>query len=171
MSGLLYLQTCDFNIQDGSKGKIMCNKIRGISLVLFYSPRCQFCQSLIPIFKKLPGTISGCQFGLINVSLEKDIIVVSSRSVVPIEYVPLIILYVHGKPFLRYDGPQSESDIRNFVVSATRQLHANLKDRFSGDGDKSKREKEIPLYSVGVPLCGEDEMYLEFEKAYDDMCK
>lgn len=168
MSGLLYLQSNDFCVQNGTKGEILCNKVRGISLTLFYSPKCQYCQSLIPIFKRLPGTISGCQFGLINVSLEKEIVAMSMNSVAPIEYVPLIILFVHGKPFLKYDGPHSETDLRNFVITATRQLHSTLKDRFSDDGKKDgKKEKEIPLYSVGVPLCGDEDMYMEFEQAYE----
>ena len=35
MSGLLFLQTEDFGIQQGQKGPILCHSIRGISLVLF----------------------------------------------------------------------------------------------------------------------------------------
>ena len=37
MSGLLFLQTQDFNIQKGVKGDILCHGIRGLSLVIFYS--------------------------------------------------------------------------------------------------------------------------------------
>ena len=167
MSGLLFLQSGDFSVQQGAKGEILCNSIRGISLILFYSTKCNYCQNLIPIFKRLPGSIGGCQFGLINISLEKDVIRMSSGTIAPISYVPLIILFVHGKPFIRYDGPHEEEDLRNFLIDVTRKLQA--KDRFSQqkDGKKGKDEdREIPLYSVGVPLCGEDECYLEFDEAY-----
>ena len=167
MSGLLFLQSGDFNIQQGTKGYIMCNGIRGVSLVLFYSTKCSFCQNLIPIFKRLPGSIGGCQFGMINVSLEKEIIRMSAETIAPIEYVPLIILFVNGKPFIRYDGPHDENSLRNFVLDVTKKLQT--KERFAqaqSKKDGKNEEREIPLYSVGVPLCGEDECYMEFDEAY-----
>ena len=69
MSGLLFLQTQDFSIQKGTKGDILCHSIRGLSLVIFYSTNCQYSRTLIPIFKRLPGQVGGCQFGMINVRL------------------------------------------------------------------------------------------------------
>lgn len=164
MSGLLFLQSGDFKVQTGTKGDIMCNAIRGISLILFYSTKCSYCQNLIPIFKRLPGSVGGCQFGMINITNERDIIRMSAQTVAPIQYVPLIILFVNGKPFIRYDGPHEENDLRNFLMDVTRKLQA--KDKFSKDKKSNSGEKEIPLYAVGVPLCGDDECYLEFEEAY-----
>jgi len=166
MSGLLFLQSSDFHIEAGTKGDIVCHGIRGISLILTYSTKCSHCQRLIPIFKKLPGTIGGCQFGMINVSLDKDIVAMSVNSVAPIKYVPLIILYVHGKPFIRYDGPHEENEIRAFLIDVTNKLQT--KEKFSSEKVKeSKNEREIPAYTVGHPLYGdEDVSYLEFEEAY-----
>ena len=168
MSGLLFLQACDFSVQTGQKGDIVCNNIRGLSLILMYSTKCQYCQRLIPIFKKLPGTIGGCQFGMINVSTETDIVLMSRNSISPIKYVPLIILYVNGKPFIRYDGPHSEQDIREFLVEVTNKLQT--KEKFSSDKAKeaSKNSREIPDYTVGFPLYGDDDLesYLEFQEAY-----
>ena len=74
MSGLLFLGNDDFNITRGTNGPILCNTLSGFSLVLFYSTQCKHCNSLIPIFKRLPGTISGCQFGMVNISIHKDLI-------------------------------------------------------------------------------------------------
>lgn len=167
MSGLLFLQACDFSVQNGQKGDIVCNNIRGISLILMYSTKCEYCQRLIPIFKRLPGTIGGCQFGMINVSVETDIVLMSRNSISPIKYVPLIILYVNGKPFIRYDGPHTEQDIRQFLFEVTSKLQA--KEKFSSDKNKenSKNSREIPEYTVGYPLFGEDDdFYLEFNEAY-----
>lgn len=167
MSGLLFLQACDFSVQSGQRGDIVCNNIRGISLVLMYSPKCEHCKNLIPIFKRLPGTIGGCQFGMINVTSETDIVLMSRNSISPIKYVPLIILYVNGKPFIRYDGPHTEMDIRGFLIEVTNKLQT--KEKFSVDKSKdSKNNREIPAYTVGVPLYGdEDEFYLEFNEAYN----
>lgn len=168
MSGLLFLQACDFSVQSGQRGDIVCNNIRGISLILMYSTKCQYCQNLIPIFKRLPGTIGGCQFGMINVTTETDIVMMSRNSISPIKYVPLIILYVNGKPFIRYDGPHTENDIRGFLIEVTNKLQT--KEKFSGDKSTkdSKNNREIPSYTVGVPLYGEeDDFYLEFDEAYN----
>jgi thioredoxin-like negative regulator of GroEL len=168
MSGLLFLQACDFSVQSGQRGDIVCNNIRGISLVLMYSTKCQHCQNLIPIFKRLPGTIGGCQFGMINVTVETDIVLMSRNSISPIKYVPLIILYVNGKPFIRYDGPHTEMDVKAFLIDVTNKLQT--KEKFSVDKSKESKNnnREIPAYTVGVPLYGdEDEFYLEFNEAYN----
>lgn len=168
MSGLLFLRSEDFNVQAGTRGDIVCNVIRGVSLVLFYSPKCGYCQRLIPIFKKLPGTIGGCQFGMINVTTENTIVLMSRNTIVPIEYVPLIILYVNGKPFIRYDGDHDEVQIRKFLMDVTSKLQA--KEKFIKDSKETKgsNKRQIPEYSTGYPLYGEDdEYYLEFDEAYD----
>ena len=81
MSGLLFLQTEDFSIQQGQKGPILCHSIRGISLVLFYSINCQYSRELIPIFKRMPGQLGGCQFAMINVSAQKHIIGMSKATI------------------------------------------------------------------------------------------
>jgi hypothetical protein len=99
MSGLLFLSSDDFLIGKGTKGDILCNSIPGFSLILFYSTQCSHCQTLIPIFKKLPGTINGCQFGMINISTNKECIRMASNTIAPIIYVPYIVLYVQGKPY------------------------------------------------------------------------
>ena len=166
MSGLLFLQSGDFSLQTGTKGDILCNSIRGISLILFYSTKCEHCKALIPVFKRLPGTIGGCQFGMINVTTEKDIVRMSASSVMPIKYVPLIVLFVQGKPFIRYDGPHEDNEIRKFLVEVTSKLQT--KEKFSNDKVKdSRNEKEIPAYTVGHPLYGQENVsYLEFDEAY-----
>ena len=165
MSGLLFLQSGDFSIQQGTKGDILTNLIKGISLILFYSTKCDYCKNLLPIFKRLPGSIGGCQFGMINVTLEKEIVKMSMQTIAPIRYVPLIILFVHGKPFIRYDGAHTETEIRAFLMDVTKKLQT--KEKFSNEKVKQKSDKERPAYSVGQPLIGQDNVsYLEFDEAY-----
>lgn len=173
MSGLLFLQACDFNVQPSTKGgDIVCNNIRGVSLILMYATKCEFCRRLIPIFKRLPGSIGGCQFGMINIEAERDIVRLSMNSLVPITYVPLIVLFVNGKPFIRYDGPHEESDIRAFLIDVTNRLQT--KERFSasatgqnGTSKQTPHQRDIPAFTIGHPLWGEeDDIYKEFEEAY-----
>lgn len=170
MSGLLFLQSCDFNVQPSSRGgEIVCNNIRGISLILMYATKCEFCRRLIPIFKRLPGSIGGCQFGMVNIESERELVRMSVNSLVPVSYVPLIVLYLNGKPFIRYDGAHEEADIRAFLIDVSTRLQT--KERFSSaekqNANVKSNNRSIPAFTVGYPLYGdEDDMYKEFEEAY-----
>lgn len=159
MSYLLFLTSEDFFI---SNEKILCNNIPNFSLILFYSTQCVHCKNLIPIFKKLPNIIEGCQIGMLNVSTNKECIQMSKKTIAPIEYVPYIVLQVNGVPFMRYNGPHDMLEIRKFVVEVINKIQ--VKQKFT---ENVKTGKPIPEYCIGKPLCGKEEVcYLDFDKAY-----
>lgn len=166
MSGpILFLTGEDFSVEKGTNGNILCTKIPGFSLILFYSTHCTYCQTLIPIFKRLPGTINGCQFGMINVSSNRNVVERSQNTAGPIKYVPYIVLHVNGKPFMLYKGPHDETAIRNFVVEVANNIQK--KQQFSKEKVKEQGPGEIPEYCIGKPLCGNDKVcYLTFNGAY-----
>jgi hypothetical protein len=167
MSGLLFLSSEDFTINKGTKGNILCHTIPGFSLILFYSTQCEHCQKLIPIFKKLPGTIGGCQFGMVNVSANKSLVKMSKETIAPITYVPYILLFIAGRPFMRYSGPNDINEIRRFVFEVSQKV--NSKQKFSEEQVKEDpRGETIPAYTIGIPLYGDNEerTYLEFDEAY-----
>ncbi len=154
MSGLLFLTSEDFSIQRGTKGDIMCHNIPGFSLILFYSTFCDYCQKFIPIFKRIPGTIGGCQFGMINVSKNREAVEMSLRTISPIKYVPYIVLYINGKPFMSYKGPSEEGEIRRFVMEVANNVQK--KQQFSKEKvkDDSSSGGGIPAYTIGIPVSG-----------------
>ena len=166
MSGLLFLTSDDFTVTKGTKGNIMCHAIPGFSLILFYSTQCQYCQTLIPIFKKLPGTIGGCQFGMINVSSNKSCVRMSKETVAPITYVPYIVLYINGRPFMKYQGPHDCGEIRRFILEVAQKVQS--KQKFSSEKVKEDVRGGIPAYTIGHPLYGPDEnvCYLPMDEAY-----
>jgi hypothetical protein len=169
MSGLLFLTAEDFQLFRGTKGNIMGTTIPGFSLILFYSTQCSHCQTLIPIFKKLPGTVGGCQFGMINVSHNKSCIMMSRKTIDPIQVVPYIILYVNGKPYMRYKGPQDAKEIARFIVEVSQRAQQSIKRTAKTEAKIRKNPKGgIPAYTIGKPLCGPDDdvCYLEFNNAY-----
>lgn len=171
MSGLLFLTSDDFAVQRGAKGPILCHNIRGFSLILFYSTHCSYCNDLIPIFKKLPGSIDGCQFGMINVSSNRTCVEMSQNTIAPIKYVPFIILYVDGQPLMIYKGPSNEEDIRKFIVEVASNV--GRKQQFSSSNNakiKEDPESGIPAYTVGKPISGDlrdSRCYLNFTTAYN----
>lgn len=171
MSALLFLTSDDFNIQKGNKGNVLCHTIPGFSLILFYSTQCAHCQKLIPNFKKLPGTVGGCQFGMINVSTNKKCIMMAKETITPITYVPYIILYHNFRPWIRYNGPNDVNEIRRFIIEVANKMQTKQKfieDPTSAPNIKKKKGR-IPEYTTGIPLCGEDEKhYLIYEEAYPD---
>lgn len=169
MSGLLFLSSDDFSIQKGTKGNIMCHSIPGFSLILFYSTQCEHCQNLIPIFKSLPGSIGGCQFGMINVSTNKQCVLMSRETIAPIKVVPYMLLFINGRPYMRYQGPYDKNEIIQFVLEISQKVQT--KQQFSSEKVKEDPTGAgIPAYTLGIPLRGgksEKVCYLEFDNAYD----
>lgn len=167
MSGLLFLSSNDFSIKRGNRGNIMCTDIPGFSLILFYSTSCQWCNVLTPIFKRLPGTINGCQFGMINVSNNKKCVQMASNTVAPITYVPYILFYVDGKPFMVYKGPYDHGEITKFVLEVANNI--SKKRQFSAPQQKQASEhKDIPGFTIGIPIHGDNKniCYLDYDDAY-----
>lgn len=177
MSGLLFLNADDFHNQNSSKGILLCNNIQGFSLILFYSTQCEYCKDLLPIFKQLPGVVGGCQFGMINVSHNKKCVMMSKNTIAPISEVPYIILYVNGKPYMRYKGPHDGREISRFIVEVAKKVQSDGEHTNNTQSSTSNRQEQkgventksvIPSYTIGVPLKGDDEKvcYLEFNNAY-----
>ena len=146
----------------------MCHSIPGFSLILFYSTQCEHCQNLIPIFKSLPGTVGGCQFGMINVSTNKQSILMSRETIAPIKVVPYILLFINGRPYMRYQGPYDRNEIIKFIIEVSQKVQT--KQQFSSEKVKEDPNDGIPAYTIGIPLRGgktEKVCYLDFSDAYD----
>lgn len=157
MSSLLFLTTDDFIVNQNEKGPVLCHEIKGYSLILFYSTQCVYCQQFIPVFKRLPDVLNGCQFGMINVSMNKTLINIAKQTITPITYVPLLILYINGVPYMRYDGPAEENEIRRFILEISNVVHE------SGGFTKAIKAKGIPDFTIGIPKCEDGVCYLEFD--------
>ena len=168
-SGLFYLNETDFTVKETQKGKTLSVGIEGYSLVLFYSTKCQHCQTLIPVFKKLPTAVGGCTFAMVNVSQNKGIVAKSSTTKSPIKYVPLMILHVNGEPFMRYDGPHEMEEIKRFVIEIAKKMSKNKKPQSNVNRVKTENVATIPGYTIGKPKnSGKRDAvcYLGFDSAY-----
>jgi len=171
MNNLYHLTGEDFFLEQGSDGrKLLCIDAKGLVLVCFHvnSDRCAHCEDAIPEFKRLPQRIGNCKFALANLSANPDLIKMSKLSKAPIEYVPFIILYVNGRPFLKYNGERTTQDMAEFVQEVVQKLQT--KQQFI-EQKNIKIESDIPAYSVGLPynvVCDEEKgvCYLSYESAY-----
>jgi thioredoxin-like negative regulator of GroEL len=166
MSGLIYLTTRDFKVSNGPKGPVLCNRIRGLSFVLFYANKCERCKHFMPLFKTLPYSVQGCQFAMINVSQNSEIVSMSRETIAPINYVPFIIMYVNGRPFMRYDGAKNRAAIAEFIMSIANTLQSKREFSKPKSLQSAPVEKKEKPNLFGNPKCDGDVCYLAYEKAY-----
>lgn len=159
MSGLLPLTIEDFELRRSSNGTpVLCNKItNSFSLVFYYSTMCQYCQSFLPRFKNLPKMVMGCQFGIINISDRRNaqIIEMSKNTVTPLEYVPFIVLYLKGEPYMQYDGPCDENVVVRFLNSVMEDLRRKFENRNANPNLLSQKHK-LDTTTTGQPIIGFD---------------
>jgi thioredoxin-like negative regulator of GroEL len=104
---------------------------------------------------------------MINISQNRQVVEISRQTVVPISYVPYIVLYVNGKPYIRYDGPHEENEIKRFIFEVANNLQNREKFIQSENKAKQVEKSKTPQYTIGIPLFGDDDdYYLEFNQAY-----
>jgi len=146
---ITFLSSNDFKLQMDNGKQLLVNNMNGLSLVLFYSTKCQHCQKLLPIIKEIPKRYNGCQIGIINVGKQenKSLITQSSMTNTPIKYVPYIILYVNHRPIMRYDDDHNLDSILKFITDIANNI--KQKQIFA-------QQNAEPNQPTGpVPLCGE----------------
>jgi thiol-disulfide isomerase/thioredoxin len=167
MSNRLFALTDkEFTLNQTKKGYTLCNTIKGISFGVFYSSNCPHCKTALAIVKNLSLKANICNFFIINVDTYRNIVDMSQKTISPITYVPEMILYVNGRPFLKYTGQKTENDIGNFIASVIKQLQAN-----KGFTNNSVIDTEAPIETVGgvIPfniICEGDLCYLTTKEAY-----
>lgn len=167
-TGLFYLNETDFEIRKGPKGDSLCVGIDGYSLVLFYSNKCDHCQRLIPIFKKLPGTVGGCTFAMVNVS-KKQIVQKSKTTITPIKYVPYVVLHINGEPFMRYDGPHELDPMKKFVIEIAQKVTQKNPRENKQTPIQQEVNPVVPAFTIGVPKNSgpvDSSAYGYFDNAY-----
>jgi thiol-disulfide isomerase/thioredoxin len=173
-NSIIYLNSNDFFVGEGSKGKVLCTNIKELVFVMFHadSDKCKYCEEAVPQFRQLPHAISSCRFAFVNLNNNLDIVKMANETIAPFSYVPYMILYVNGRPFIRYDGDRNVKDMADFVIEVISRLKSNVNTKFSNAPVKKiKQENEIPPYTIAIPysvVCDDDAgvCYLKYDEAY-----
>ena len=182
MSGILFLGNDDFTVRQGEKGALLSLTYEspGLTLVLFYSKECKYCDSLINKFKQLPQHIHGCNFAMVNINRNMQVVEKAKSTICNITYVPDIILFVDGNPFVRYDGNHEIMNIRDFIIEIYKKLQ---KTSFSPPNQQQQQQphsmtpppslppqETIPAYTIGKPIIGNRNeqrvCYVNYQDAY-----
>ncbi|MGL5356143.1 MAG: thioredoxin family protein [Cetobacterium sp.] len=126
-------------------------KLPGYYFVFFTQKTCQYCHTLKPVFDKLDEMTTGCKFVYVDVDqLNQRIVSMSYKTKDPIEYVPLLRLYVDGKcvdTFL-----PDEQNPSNNLVKMSNFLLSHSKNKSSAPANPhSNSHSYIPPYSIGIP--------------------
>ena len=184
MNGILFLGEEDFVLRRGEQGNLLslAADVRSLVLILFYSIECPHCDNLINKFKQLPQLLNGCLFAMVNVNRNMSLVEKSQNTVAPITFVPDVILYVNGNPYIRYDGPHEISSIRDFIYDIYQKMQktAFIENQSSlprspppaaqSENTVVNPQSEIPAYTIGKPISGEwrtdRHCYLNFNNAY-----
>lgn len=170
MNNLIYPRSQDFFVDEGTKGKVLCNNTKGLCLILFHADasQCAHCEEAIPEFKKLPFRMAGVKFGLCNVNKNREVLQLAEQTIAPITYVPFIILYVNGRPTMRYDGERTLQKMLDFLNDVLNRLQSN---KAFYENKNIKMESDIPAYTIAIPaniVCDKERgvCYLEYNDAY-----
>ena len=166
MSSLFLLSAREFSIKNTEQqGPQLHTRIPGVSLVLFYSKSCSFCQTLIPIFKNLPSKVNGVHFAMANISADGGRLQkMSEATQSKFTYVPLLVLYVNGVPYMEYKGPKTLENMAKFVFEVSQKLEKNQD--FSFGRVCKNPNSNIPGYCAGQNEQDDDVCFLTYDEAY-----
>jgi thiol-disulfide isomerase/thioredoxin len=152
---IIFLGSQNFGIGQGTKGKLLFNDVPGISIVLFYSTNCEVCHTVIPIFRELPKYVDKCKFAVINVDKNKEVIAKSAETTMALKYVPQIIIFHNGKPFVKYTGEKKLEPMVSFFRDTISRVEQSF--NFSKQSEKKKETNNDD--SFGMPynvVCDSD---------------
>jgi thiol-disulfide isomerase/thioredoxin len=156
----MFLTPNDFAIQNG---ELVKPNDQGYTFVFFFTNDCRWCDDVKPAFNYLSRMIRGVNFAYMDVSQNNwQLRDMSLRTMTPIEYVPLLILFGNGHQIAQFfqdeDNPQNNiPKMQNFIMANTRRQHqqqtSSSTTRIKGDSGagSSQGGNSIPAYSIGIP--------------------
>lgn len=175
---VIFLETSDFKIKPSGNGLLLTQNIPNLSFVLFYTNDCPHCKTMLSILKLLPNMYKGIKFCSINVSNKINFIRQTSKTLTPLEYVPYMMVYIDGVPYVQYTGDYDASKICEFIMSVEKSV-IQLKNKMSQlsmekiklkETKKSEKKDELSHpCTFGVPICGKNNVcYFNVCDAYDN---
>lgn len=177
--GLIYLTDQEFSLvppTNGMSGQVpgqspqemkyeLVHRIKGVSMVFFYSKSCPMCTNLKEQYKTLPGKVQGVSFAIANVTAnDSRLQKMASASSTPIMYVPYLVIYIDGHYYLEYRGPKTVDSI----VRAAYEIVAKLTSgKEFGTGRVCKNDSGKDGYcTVDYNLKDDKNMCYTYEECY-----
>jgi hypothetical protein len=172
--------------------KLLCLKNPiPILFLMMYSNKCKVCDKVFEFLKHFPSKFQGsCEFGLVNIDNNMSLVQMSQGSKsMAIQYVPNIILFLYGRPYMKYEGKRDEQNMRSFLIEHLKTIqkfnmnrsdnknNGNNSGNNNGNGNGNNNQEitnvdyQIPEFSTGIPfnvVCDEENgnCYLKYDEAY-----
>lgn len=118
MEGLIQLTDGQFSLVKEGNVNVMRCTIPGIVFIMFKTTRCEYSKEVTPILNHLAKHDLRIKWGVANLTLYKNISMMSKSTTTIIKGVPTFILYVNGRPHINYKGKRNLEHIAEFVNKA-----------------------------------------------------
>lgn len=155
----MFLTYNDFDVQNNE----LVLKLPGYYFIFFTQRSCVYCHNLKPVFDRLSTITKGCNFAYVDVDqANQRIVSMSNNTGMPIEYVPLLTLYINGRcvDVFMPDEENPENNLKkmtDFLMSHSKAGNKKVSTQPS--------QSYIPPYSIGIPgNKGRDVCYLQPNK-------
>jgi thioredoxin-like negative regulator of GroEL len=139
----------DFTVSNINNNKTLTmTNSKGFDVALFYSTQCQHCKNFIDIFKDASGRTANCEFTLVNLDKNKDLIHKCKGTTTEIEFVPTTIFFAENKPYMTYGGPANTSKFLDFIKEVSNHY---IKNR-SNDNDNNTDRRQYSGINRQKPI-------------------
>jgi hypothetical protein len=121
MSSISFLNSSNF-ILIGTQNKSLGINISGPVLVFFKMQTSEPSNEFEPVFVKLSNIDVRISYGILDVTRNKDVVQWSRQTSTPITAVPILILYLNGKPYAKFNGTKNIPSLQNFITKALQTI-------------------------------------------------
>ena len=170
-SVIIELHAESFKKMKGNSGFVLgIPNAQNLTLVMFYSLQCTYCDLAMPELEKLskfiyennlPINIAVC-----DIMKNKKVIQDSADTVDPIRFVPYMPIYLGEKPYLRYNGKKTAEDMLNYLIEVLKRI--DTRQKFVQNNNKQEPEEEQNS-GEGLPynvVCESDVCYVTQDEIF-----
>lgn len=117
MSRINVLTTQHF-VLIGNKSKSLGINVNGNVLVYFKISGDPNCNAFEPVFVKLAANENRAMLAILDIQQNQQVFKMAKESSTPLMAVPLLILYVNGRPHAKFNGTKNISSLQGFITKA-----------------------------------------------------
>lgn len=132
------LTSQNFSVVSGKNGRVLKISVPGNALVFFKATVCPGCAEVDPIFAALAAKDHRVSYFTINIDDYRDVVMMARGTSVPIQTVPMLVLYVNQYPKAKFTGAKNLPSIQSFLTKALQSAASSSSSGGSGGGHVSQ---------------------------------
>jgi hypothetical protein len=105
----------------GSRQKTLGINLPGNVFVFFKMQGCDNCAQFDPIFAALSRSEGRVSCAILDITQNRDVVLWSRNTSTPITAVPVLVLYIDGRPHAKFNGTRNILSIQAFITKALQQ--------------------------------------------------